>query len=65
MKKYLKARFPKIKNYEKFYRNASSDDVANWKRALPSFIEIQKIPNIEKQESFHSELQPLVVTWKK
>ena len=48
MLKYLKARFPNIKDYEKFYRNASKDDVANWKRAAPSYIETQKIPNIEK-----------------
>ena len=48
MLKYLEARFPKIKDYEKFYRNASKDDVANWKKAAPTYVEIQKIPNIEK-----------------
>ena len=52
MKKYLKERFPKIKDYKKFYRNASQADVANWKRALPSYIEIKKIPNIEKAGKF-------------
>ena len=52
MKKYLKERFPKVKNYKKFYRNASTGDIANWKKALPSYIEIKKIPNIEKAGKF-------------
>ena len=52
MKKYLKERFPKVKNYKKFYRNASKDDIANWKKALPTYLEIKKIPNIEKAGKF-------------
>ena len=48
MLKYLKARFPNIKDYKKFYRNASGADVALWKKAAPNYAEIQKIPNIEK-----------------
>ena len=48
MLKYLKARFPNIKDYKKFYRNASGADVALWKKAAPNYAEIQKIPNIKK-----------------
>ena len=52
MKRYLKKRYPSIKNYEKFYDNASGEQVGGWKKNLKKFLEIEKIPNIEKAGKF-------------
>jgi hypothetical protein len=48
MKRYLKQRFPNIKDYEKFYDQADVQKVAGFKKGLQTFLRLEKIPNIEK-----------------
>ena len=52
MKEYLKARFPSVKNYEKFYNDASATKVGGWKKNLEFFRITKDIPNIEKAGKF-------------